>query len=209
MSNTFPRKRFRIQFSRGCHLGRSPGHADRHGALLSRRRQDGAAAVTVLVDLDLDQRLGWAARHLQSTRWACDTLPPLAGMRLAATLHIDVKFAVAALRLPELGADLSSRAARDGRTGIVAGLEATQTASTGWPTSRRPTHRALPRGGRRTREHHRRVRRHARLDRRHARGAGPGHRPHRGRRASAPLGVHDLPEIAWRPVAQRAAAGHR
>jgi adenosylhomocysteinase len=141
--------------------------------------------VTVLDDLDVGQRMDWAARHLELTRWACDTLPPLAGMRLAVTAHIDVKLAVAALRLRELGvemflaaasphttrndvraaleergiachawrgmseedrlagvaaaldwgpthtcemgADISVLAARNGHTGIVAGLEATQT----------------------------------------------------------------------------------
>ena len=141
--------------------------------------------MTVIDDLDVNQRLSWAARHLDLTRWVCDTLPPLAGMRLAASVHIDVKFAVAALRLRdlgaevflvaasphttrddvraaleergiashawrgmseedrvagvakaldwgpthtcEMGADISVLAARDGRTGIMAGLEATQT----------------------------------------------------------------------------------
>ncbi len=141
--------------------------------------------MTALEDVDVGQRLAWAARHLELTRWACDTLPPLAGVRLAATVHIDVKFAVAALRLRdlgaevflaaasphttrddvraalqergiashawrgmseqdrlagvgkalewapthtcEMGADISVLAARERRTGIVAGLEATQT----------------------------------------------------------------------------------
>ncbi len=141
--------------------------------------------MNALEDLDVSQRLGWAARHLELTRWACDALPPLDGMRLAATVHIDVKFAVVALRLRdlgaevflaaasphttrddvraalqergiashawrgmseqdrlagvgkalewgpthtcEMGADISVLAARERRTGIVAGLEATQT----------------------------------------------------------------------------------
>ena len=53
-------------------------------------------------DLDVAQRLGWASRHLELTRWAGESLPSLSGMRLAATVHIDVKFAVAALRLTQL-----------------------------------------------------------------------------------------------------------
>lgn len=62
-------------------------------------------------DLDVGQRLDWASRHLELTRWACESLPTLSGMRLAATVHIDVKFAVAALQLRHLGAEVFLAAA--------------------------------------------------------------------------------------------------
>lgn len=62
-------------------------------------------------DLDVGRRLDWASRHLELTRWACESLPSLSGMRLAATVHIDVKFAVAALQLRHLGAEVFVAAA--------------------------------------------------------------------------------------------------
>ncbi len=61
--------------------------------------------------VEVTRRMEWARRNLPLTRWACDTLPPLAGVRLAATAHVDVKFAVAALELHRLGAELFLAAA--------------------------------------------------------------------------------------------------
>jgi len=135
--------------------------------------------------LPVAQRLDWTSRNLPLTHQAIDRLPRLDGVRIAATVHIDVKFAVAALEMQrrgaelflatasrhttrddvrdhlaqhgipssawrgmseedrldgvraalewgpthtcEMGADISTTAAAEGRTGIVGGLEATQT----------------------------------------------------------------------------------
>ena len=67
--------------------------------------------MTALEDRDVGERLDWASRHLELSRWACESLPSLAGMRLAATVHIDVKFAVVALHLRRLGAEVFLAAA--------------------------------------------------------------------------------------------------
>lgn len=65
----------------------------------------------MLDTLDVSARLDWAARHLPLTGWAVESLPPMTGVRLAATVHIDVKFAVAALALRRLGAEVFLAAA--------------------------------------------------------------------------------------------------
>jgi adenosylhomocysteinase len=65
----------------------------------------------VTEQFDVEQRLEWAARNLPLTRWACETLPDLDGVRIAATVHIDVKFAVAAMQLQDRGAELFLAAA--------------------------------------------------------------------------------------------------
>ena len=90
--------------------------------------------MTALEDLDVDRRLDWAARHLELTRWACDTLPPLVGMRLAATVHIDVKFAVAALRMRDLGAEvfLAAASPHTTRDDVRAALEERGIGSHAW-----------------------------------------------------------------------------
>jgi S-adenosylhomocysteine hydrolase len=65
----------------------------------------------VFEDLDAGSRIDWASRNLPLTRWACESLPSLAGMRLAATVHLDIKFAVAALEMQRRGAQLFLAAA--------------------------------------------------------------------------------------------------
>jgi adenosylhomocysteinase len=61
--------------------------------------------------LAVAQRLDWAARNLPLTSWALDRLPALDGVRIAATVHIDVKIAVAALGFRQRGAEVFLAAA--------------------------------------------------------------------------------------------------
>jgi len=65
----------------------------------------------VFENLAAGSRIDWASRNLPLTRWACESLPSLAGMRLAATVHLDIKFAVAALEMQRRGAQLFLAAA--------------------------------------------------------------------------------------------------
>ncbi len=61
--------------------------------------------------LSVAQRLDWTARNLPLTSWALDRLPALDGVRIAATVHIDVKIAVAALGFRQRGAEVFLAAA--------------------------------------------------------------------------------------------------
>ena len=56
--------------------------------------------------VQVEQRLKWARRHLRVTRWALSTLPEVAGVRLAATVHLDDKTAVVVEELLTRGAEV-------------------------------------------------------------------------------------------------------
>lgn len=85
-------------------------------------------------DLAAARRIEWASRHLPLTHWACDSLPSLDGMRLAATVHLDIKFAVAALEMQRRGAEIFLAAAsrHTTRDDVVEHLVGSGMASSAW-----------------------------------------------------------------------------
>ena len=84
--------------------------------------------------LPVARRLDWASRNLPLTTWALDRLPPLDGVRVAATVHIDVKIAVAALGFRERGAEvfLAAASAHTTRDDVRDHLEKNGIASHAW-----------------------------------------------------------------------------